>query len=202
MDAQDLRARREQADYRDTHGDRDIPQSGDRLPHPTRSTPDGPPPPPRDREQPSGYTLMVAGRRTGKTSFLRLLLDTSVVSPTVTPDQLASVAKFVQGSAGFTSHVRTVSLNVDQPIADEEGRQELHTLNLTLIDTPCLDFEDEMGSQRVVGEILRHLDARFSESIEDVSVPSCSLPLCPSSRPLTARRTARPFRGTTMYTCE
>src|ERR1700675_518649 len=45
----------------------------------------------------SGYTLMVAGQRTGKTSFLRLLLDTSDISPMATKEQLTSVAKFVQG---------------------------------------------------------------------------------------------------------
>lgn len=164
MDNNDLRARREQPDY----------------PPPTRPSADAhhlarDPQEPVDRlgpEPSSGYTLMVAGRRTGKTSFLRLLLDTSVVSPAATNDQLAAVARFVQGCAGFTPHIRSVSVNIDQAVTSDEGVQELHTLNLTLIDTPCLDFSDEQASQRILNDVLRHLDARFSESVEDVSAPS------------------------------
>ncbi|KAI0771392.1 hypothetical protein BC629DRAFT_1583323 [Irpex lacteus] len=112
----------------------------------------------------AGYTLMVAGRRTGKTSFLRLLLDTTLVSPSATHDQLQSVAKFVQGCSGFTSHIRTVSVNVELAVGDNDP---LQPLNLTLIDTPALDYHDDAAAQRTVNEILRHVDARFSESVED-----------------------------------
>lgn len=109
---------------------------------------------------------MVAGRRTGKTSFLRLLLDTSVVSPTATRDQVASVVKFVQGCGGFTSHIRTTSVNI---LSARSEREEPSPLLLTLIDTPALDFENEAASSAVVSEILKHVEARFSESVEDVS---------------------------------
>lgn len=119
----------------------------------------------------SGYTLMVAGRRTGKTSFLRLLLDTSTVSTFVTGDQLASVAKFVQGCSGHTAQVRSVSIDID--LAPDEVDEEL-PLTLTLIDTPSLDFEDEPSSQRALQEILRHVESRLGESLDDVSAPSLS----------------------------
>lgn len=125
-----------------------------------------------------GYTLMVAGRRTGKTSFLRLLLDTSNVFSAVSKEQLASVAKFVHGCGGHTSHVRTVSVNIDH--LDATGEQEDQPpspLTLTLIDTPSLDFDDDSTSQRALLEILRHVDGRFAESIDDVSGP---LPIAPS----------------------
>ena len=144
---------------------------------------------------------MVAGRRTGKTSFLRLLLDTSVISPSASQDQLHAVAKFVQGCAGYTSHVRSVSVNIDQAVADEEGRQEIQTLLLTLIDTPALDFGDEMGCQRVVSDILRHLDARFSESVDDVSAP-LSTSIRARLHCIDPRRSARRTRATTTSTCE
>ncbi|OCH91216.1 hypothetical protein OBBRIDRAFT_812261 [Obba rivulosa] len=114
--------------------------------------------------EPTGYTLMVAGRRTAKTSFLRLLLDTSSVSPHVSREQLASVARFVQGCAGHTTHVRTVSVDVDLPLGDGDGQQPL---TLSLIDTPSLDFDDEASSQRTVADILRHVDGRFAESLDD-----------------------------------
>ncbi|KAI1793413.1 hypothetical protein LXA43DRAFT_885698 [Ganoderma leucocontextum] len=112
----------------------------------------------------SGYTLMVAGRRTGKTSFLRLLLDTSTVSSFVTSDQLASVAKFVQGCSGHTAHVRSVSVDID--LAPDEVDEEF-PLTLTLIDTPSLDFEDDASSQRAIQEILRHVESRLGESLDD-----------------------------------
>lgn len=111
---------------------------------------------------------MVAGRRTGKTSFLRLLLDTTLLSPAATQEQLASVAKFIQGCSGFTSHIRTVSVNVEQAASENDPPR---TLALTLIDTPALDFEDDATAQRTVNDILRHVDTRFSESVEDVSAP-------------------------------
>ncbi|OAX42841.1 hypothetical protein K503DRAFT_682402 [Rhizopogon vinicolor AM-OR11-026] len=107
---------------------------------------------------------MVAGQRTGKTSFLRLLLDTSEISTTATKDQLASVAKFVQGCSGHTSHIRTASINIDHDI-DQNGTPQV--LTLTLVDTPSLAFEDETSTERAIHEILRHVESRFAEGIED-----------------------------------
>lgn len=174
MDPVDHRARRDELGP--DEGAYPIPNDEPSAPRPMRSgsTATG-----RPDEDITGYTLMVAGRRTGKTSFLRLLLDTSVVSPTVTRDQLASVAKFVQGCSGHTSHVRTVSVDVDLAPTEADGPQPL---NLTLIDTPSLDFEDEASSQRAVAEIIRHVDARFAESIDDVSI--CARGLSKSYYPI------------------
>ncbi|KAH9936384.1 uncharacterized protein B0H18DRAFT_926431 [Fomitopsis serialis] len=158
MDAADHRARPDQLVHDDgPYGQVMDEQAGLRASRPSTAAgdPDGDLP---------GYTLMVAGRRTGKTSFLRLLLDTSPLSPAVSRDQLTSVAKFVQGCSGHTSHVRAVSANVD--LAPAEG-EDSHEFTLTLIDTPSLDFVDDAASQRVVTDILRHVDARFAESIDD-----------------------------------
>lgn len=113
----------------------------------------------------NGYTLMVAGQRTGKTSFLRLLLDSTEISQTATNDQLASVAKFVQVSSGHTSHIRTASIDVE---LDVEGNGVLQPLTLTLVDTPSLKFDDD-SSERTVADILHHVESRFAEGIEDVS---------------------------------
>jgi hypothetical protein len=114
----------------------------------------------------NGYTLMVAGQRTGKTSFLRLLLDTSEVSRTATTEQLASVAKFVQGCSGHTSHIRTASIDVE---LDMEGNGGSQPLALTLVDTPSLDFTDESASEKMVSEMLRYVESKLAEGIEDVS---------------------------------
>jgi hypothetical protein len=108
---------------------------------------------------------MVAGQRTGKTSFLRLLLDTSDISPMATKEQLVSVAKFVQGSCGHTSHIRTASVDIQ---LDLHGNGIQQRLSLTLVDTPSLDFDDEPSSERLVLDMLRHVDSRFAEGVEDV----------------------------------
>jgi hypothetical protein len=144
----------------------------------------------------SGYTLMVAGRRTGKTSFLRLLLDTCDISPSASKDQLASVAKFVQGSSGHTSHIRTASIDIE---VDVEGNGQLQRLALSLVDTPSMDFQDETSAERLLSEMLRHVDSRFAEGVEDVSALTMFLSplfLTPYSR--IGRR--RP--GTTTFICE
>lgn len=164
MDSAEHASRRDQLDYHD----QPRPTTDQtRLSPPLRPSHAAGPPSALDRlDDMSAYTLMVAGRRTGKTSFLRLLLDTTLVSPTATLDQLQNVAKFVQGCSGYTSHIRTVSVNVEVAVGDNDP---LQTLTLTLIDTPALDFDDDPAAQRTVGEILRHVDTRFSDSVEDVS---------------------------------
>lgn len=140
---------------------------------------------------PRGYTLMVAGQRTGKTSFLRLLLDTSDISPSASKDQLASVAKFVQGCSGHTSHIRSLSVNIDLPLDPNPL-----ALALTLIDTPSLDFADEHAAERTIQEIIRQVDARFADAIDDVSVSSSHI-----HTPSLAPRTGRRRQATTTYTC-
>ena len=168
MDHIDHRHRRGDVDRELAPYDRHHPSTtNSKPPHircPSRSRPD-PADIMSDGDAP-GYTLMVAGRRTGKTSFLRLLLDTSTVSSTVSRDQLASVAKFVQGSSVHTSHVRTVSIDIDLA---PDGLDEEHPVTLTLIDTPSLDFDDKHASERALQEILRHVEARLGESLDDVS---------------------------------
>ncbi|TFK40803.1 GTP binding protein [Crucibulum laeve] len=109
------------------------------------------------------FTLLVAGCRGGKTSFLRLLLDSSDIHPRASKDQLASVAKFVQGCSGHTSYIRTASIDIN--VDDANGGKQC--LGLTLIDTPSLDFKDEANAERLLSETIRHIDSRFAEGIED-----------------------------------
>ena len=130
----------------------------------------------------------------GKTSFLRLLLDTSVVSSRTTKDQLASVAKFVQGSSGHTAHLRTASIDINN---DLEGSGQYQSLGLSLIDTPSLDFKDEVTAERFLSETIRHIDGRFAEGIEDVGARILCVSLLfsffSSGLESTDRRPLRPF---------
>ncbi|KAJ7935686.1 GTP binding protein [Mycena leptocephala] len=100
-------------------------------------------------------TLLVAGCRGGKSSFLRLLIDTSEISQSASKDQLQSVARFVQGCSGHTSNIRTASVDIDV-----DGPEPLA---LTLVDTPSLDFKDDAYAERVVSETLRFIESRLAE---------------------------------------
>jgi len=106
--------------------------------------------------------------RTGKTSFLRLLLDTSAISPRASKDQLASVTRFVQGHNGHTSYIRAVSIDIT---LDVDGPGQYEPLGLTLIDALSLN---EAGEVRLLSETIRQIDSRFAEGIEDVGAYSLS----------------------------
>ncbi|EKM79284.1 hypothetical protein AGABI1DRAFT_39848, partial [Agaricus bisporus var. burnettii JB137-S8] len=95
----------------------------------------------------------------GKTSFLRLLLDTSDIAPSNSKDQLTAVAKFVQGSSGHTSFFRTTSVDIDLG--------PTHSVALNLIDSPSLDFRDDAAADRTIADTLRVIDHRFMEGLED-----------------------------------
>jgi hypothetical protein len=94
----------------------------------------------------SAYTLLAAGRRTGKTSLLRLLLDTAPTAASAHGEQYAAVARFVQGAPSTTTHIRACALDVVP-----DGRAQ--PVALELVDTPALDFADEDGAERVLAEI-------------------------------------------------
>ncbi|KAH6912614.1 hypothetical protein BKA70DRAFT_1264383 [Coprinopsis sp. MPI-PUGE-AT-0042] len=142
-------------DRRIRNDDNDRPAQSVYRPGSGHEAPDGP------RSQ---FTLLVAGCRGGKTSFLRLLLDTSEVSGTVSKDQLASVAKFVQGSASYTTFIRMASIDIE---VNHDGPGGRRPLGLTLIDTPALDFQDEQAADRLLGDMIHHIDSRFVEGLED-----------------------------------
>ncbi|THV00813.1 hypothetical protein K435DRAFT_854340 [Dendrothele bispora CBS 962.96] len=109
----------------------------------------------RPIQQPE-FTLLVAGHRGGKTSFLRLLLDTAFVSQSASKEQLASVAKFVQGCSSRTSHIRSTTVDVHL-----DGSNA--TIGLTLIDTPSLDLTDDHAAERSFTDILRHVESRLKD---------------------------------------
>ncbi|KAJ3716849.1 GTP binding protein [Lentinula raphanica] len=104
------------------------------------------------------FSLLVAGCRGGKTSLLRLLLDTCNISPRATRDQLASVAKFVQGCGSHTTHIRSTSIPVDHEAGGE--------FTLSLVDTPSLDFKDAAATERSMLETLRYIEGRLGEAAD------------------------------------
>ncbi|KAK7048404.1 GTP binding protein [Favolaschia claudopus] len=91
----------------------------------------------------------------GKSSFLRLLIDTSEISQGASKDQLQSVARFVQGCSAPTSAIRTTSIDIDS-----DGPEPL---SLTLVDTPSLDLKDNAYAERVVSDMLHFVETRLAE---------------------------------------
>lgn len=102
----------------------------------------------------------------GKTSLLRLLLDTCNISPRASKDQLASVAKFVQGCSSHTTHIRSTSITLDSE-AQAGGE-----FTLTMVDTPSLDFKDDAATERSIAETLRFIEGRLGEAADTVGVLS------------------------------
>lgn len=175
----------------------------------------------RPRSQLPTYTLLAAGSAgCGKTSLLRLLLDTLAIAPSPSPTPpsssslpqppsnntsasaaaAASCARFVAGAVagGRTTHVRECEVDVCLPGAGIEaelfgvggnlpgyggyggkerkgdvdeglGRHEGgEVVRLHLIDTPGLDTSSPVALDRSLADVLRVIEARFEESLEDV----------------------------------
>ncbi|KAJ7644164.1 GTP binding protein [Roridomyces roridus] len=101
-----------------------------------------------DLPPPSAFVLLVAGSGAGKSSFLRLLLETSEIAQGASKEQVQSVARFVQGCPGQTTTLRTASIDIDR-----DGNQPLA---LTVA-----------YSERVVSETLRFVESRLAEGGEE-----------------------------------
>ncbi|KAL1716002.1 hypothetical protein EV715DRAFT_275435 [Schizophyllum commune] len=106
------------------------------------------------------FNLLVAGCSGGKSSFLRLLADTSEIASGTTQDRVAHLAKFVQTCAAPTTQLRVATLDVEP----ETGAPPIA---LGLVDTPALDARDTPAAERVLADIVRFIDARFADAVED-----------------------------------
>ncbi|KAH7099582.1 Septin-domain-containing protein [Auriculariales sp. MPI-PUGE-AT-0066] len=106
------------------------------------------------------FNLMVAGGQgTGKTSFLRLLLDTCDLSPNATADQRTTVNNFIRTSTRPTVAVQTACIEICETKVDR--------VLLSVIDTPGLDFSvgAELGLERSVSGIVKYFDLQFAETL-------------------------------------
>ncbi|KAF8272252.1 hypothetical protein EI94DRAFT_1796383 [Lactarius quietus] len=95
---------------------------------------------------PPKFNLMVAGAQgTGKTSLLRLLLDTADISPAATAEQRASF--------------------------DISCVSRFDRVLLSVIDTPGLDFQEgrELKLERQVSGIMKYLDGLYADTMSEES---------------------------------
>ncbi|KIY45586.1 hypothetical protein FISHEDRAFT_60990 [Fistulina hepatica ATCC 64428] len=107
------------------------------------------------------FSLLVAGARGGKTSFLRLMLDTAEISSLASQEQLDSVARFLQGAGGPTVHIRTATVEV------VIGQR----FDLNIVDTPSLDFSRPGAAETTITDILDYVEERFNEAADNAWGP-------------------------------
>jgi septin family protein len=88
--------------------------------------------------------MVAGGRGTGKTSLIKLFLDTSDFSSSATLEQKASVAAFLSKSRKGTRAIQKASVEITEVHYDR--------MLLTLIDTPGLRFGEgeELALERSV----------------------------------------------------
>ncbi|KAH8104770.1 Septin-domain-containing protein [Cristinia sonorae] len=113
---------------------------------------------------PTTFNIMVVGAQgTGKTSLLRLLLDTADISPTATADQRANMESFLRGSPKRTENIQTACVEICESKYDR--------LLLSVIDTPGLDFHHghELKLERQVTSIVKYMDTQFADTLSEES---------------------------------
>ncbi|KAI5117323.1 hypothetical protein M0805_002338 [Coniferiporia weirii] len=110
------------------------------------------------------FNLMVAGAQgTGKSSLLRLLIDTADISPTASAEQRASIDQFLRTSGKRTERIDTACVEICESRFDR--------ILLSVIDTPGLDFHEgrELKLERQVSRIVKYLDVQFADTMDEES---------------------------------
>lgn len=108
--------------------------------------------------------IVVAGERsTGKTSLLKLFLETSEISSTATPEQKLSVDTFMSKSRKSTRSLQTVCVEIAETRFDR--------ILLTLVDTPGLCYADgqELALERSVSSLVKYIDMQYDETMGEES---------------------------------
>ncbi|GJE98422.1 septin-domain-containing protein [Phanerochaete sordida] len=118
----------------------------------------------RRSRDPTSFNIMVVGAQgTGKTSLLRLLLETAEISPNASPEQRHALDDFLRGAPKRTQEIHSARIEICESKHDR--------LLLSVIDTPGLDFRagHELSLERQVSAIVRHMDTQFAETLNEES---------------------------------
>ncbi|KAI0771391.1 Septin-domain-containing protein [Irpex lacteus] len=115
----------------------------------------------RNRNPTTFNLMIVGGQGIGKTSLLRLLLETAEISPTATAEQRANLERFLTGPTKRTNGIDSACIEICESKYDR--------LLFTVIDTPGLDFHDELRLEHQVSAIVRHMDEQFADTLREES---------------------------------
>ncbi|KAF9565740.1 septin family protein [Agrocybe pediades] len=117
----------------------------------------------RARIPPTFNLMVVGGKGTGKTSLLRLLLETADTSPTATADQKAAVERFLKGSTKTTQSIQTACVEICESRFDR--------VLFCVIDTPGLDFSEgrELKLERQVNNVIKYVDMQYADTMNEES---------------------------------
>ncbi|KAF9013263.1 Septin-domain-containing protein [Cyathus striatus] len=113
---------------------------------------------------PPTFNLMVVGSKgTGKTSLLRLLLETAEISPTASSEQRTNVDRFLKGSQKPTPSIQSASVEICESRFDR--------ILLSAIDTPGFDFHHgrELKLDRQVNNITKYLESQYAQTMNEES---------------------------------
>ncbi|KAF9267400.1 hypothetical protein L218DRAFT_685777 [Marasmius fiardii PR-910] len=142
-------------------------------------------------EELNEFCLLVAGDHGGKSSFLRLILETSTLATiTDSEQQKPYLSKFIQGCASRTTAVRYTTLNVlvppttspkptpksspkSEPLSMDATKNVDNQvpLSLTVIDTPSINppSAPTSSSASTPDDLLRLVEARLAEAVDSSS---------------------------------
>lgn len=117
----------------------------------------------RSREPTSFNIMVVGGQGTGKTSLLRLLLETAEISPNASPEQRHALDDFLRGAPKRTQDIHSCRIEICESKHDR--------LLFSVIDTPGLDFRGghELTLERQVSAIVRYIDTHFADTLNEES---------------------------------
>lgn len=117
----------------------------------------------RARIPPTFNLMVVGGKQTGKTSLLRLLLETADLSPAATADQRSAVDRFLKNSFKSTSGIQSASVEICESRFDR--------IMFSVIDTPGLDFQEgkELKLERQITSILKYIDTQYADTMSEES---------------------------------
>jgi septin family protein len=96
-----------------------------------------------------------------------LLLETAEISPTATPEQRAAVERFLSGPTKRTAGIESACIEICESKYDR--------LLFSVIDTPGLDFRDELRLERQVASVVRYMDEQYADTLKEASVSGTKL---------------------------
>lgn len=115
----------------------------------------------RARSPPTFNVMVVGGQFTGKTSLLRLLLETADISPTATADQRTAMEKFLRERPKRTQSIQTACVEICESRYDR--------VLLSVVDTPGLDFHENraLKLERQVSGIIKYLETQYNDTMSE-----------------------------------